>query len=222
MIWSAFILGILGSVHCAMMCGPLMIGVVSQHKPGYSALIHHLGRWLGYVFLAICFQLIVSPLRVFKLQQYVGIISGILLIVYGLKSFIPFVNRFFIRITYFLSELMLKQTSSSISKLFLGLLNGLLPCGLSFGAAILSMNTPSIYHAALYMVVFGLGTTPILWMMMKVTSYPVLNSFRKFQKYLAHILLILGCILVIRSMGLGIPYLSPEFNDKATRVNCCE
>ena len=84
------------------------------------------------------------------------------------------------------------------------------------------MNTPSIYHAALYMVVFGLGTTPILWMMKKVTSYPVLNSFRKFQKYLAHILLILGCILVIRSMGLGIPYLSPEFNDKETRVNCCE
>lgn len=222
MIWSAFLLGFLGSIHCAMMCGPLMLGVASQHQSKYSIFIHHLGRWLGYVLLAIFFQLIVSPLRIFKLQQYIGFVSGVLLVIYGLKSFIPILNRFFIRITYLLSEQMLKQTSNQLGNLFLGLLNGLLPCGLSFGAAILSMNTSSIYHAGLYMVVFGIGTTPILWMMNRLTTFSVLNTVRKFQKYMPHILLIIGCILVVRSLGLGIPYLSPGFNDKESKITCCE
>lgn len=222
MIWSAFLLGFLGSIHCAMMCGPLMLGVVSQHQSKYSIVIHHLGRWLGYAFLALFFQLIVSPLRIFELQQHIGFVSGVLLIVYGLKSFIPILNQFFIRITYVLSEHMLKQTSTPIGNLFLGLLNGLLPCGLSFGAAILSMNTSSIYHAGLYMVAFGMGTTPILWMVSRLTTFSVLNTVRKFQKYMPHILLIVGCILIVRSLGLGIPYLSPEFNNKESRITCCK
>jgi sulfite exporter TauE/SafE len=72
MIWSAFILGILGSVHCAIICGPLMIGVVSQYHSKYSILTHHFGRWIGYVILTGFFQLVVSPLKVFQLQQYVS------------------------------------------------------------------------------------------------------------------------------------------------------
>ena len=222
MIWSAFILGILGSVHCAIICGPLMIGVVSQYHSKYSILTHHFGRWIGYVILAGFFQLVVSPLKVFQLQQYVSFLSGLLLIIYALKGFIPFLNRFFIRVTYVLSEQMLNQTSSPFGNLFLGIFNGLLPCGLSFSAAILSMNSSSVYDAGLYMLAFGLGTTPILWVMSKLTTFSISNPVKKLHRHIPHILLVVGCILIIRSMGLGIPYLSPEYNTNDSTISCCE
>ena len=118
MIWSAFLLGFLGSIHCAMMCGPLLLGVASQYQSKYSMLIHHFGRWIGYIILAGFFQIVVSPFKIFQLQQYIGFLSGVLLIIYGLKGFIPFLNRFFIRVTYVISEQMLKQTSSPFGNFF--------------------------------------------------------------------------------------------------------
>jgi len=87
----------------------------------------------------------------------------------------------------------------------LGILNGLLPCGLSFGAAILSVNTGSTLGAGTYMVVFGLGTLPILLAMSYLLQLGLQKYLRKFNVYTPRILLIVGFILILRSAGLGIP-----------------
>ena len=64
---------------------------------------------------------------------------------------------------------MLGASVGRTGNIALGVLNGLLPCGLSFSAAILSVNSGSMQAAALYMLIFGLGTLPVL---LAISSLP--------------------------------------------------
>lgn len=220
-MWSAFILGLLGSLHCAAMCGPFMLGLAAREYSLFSLLVHHVGRWVGYIILAVFFYFIVSPLQVFEMQQYIGLFSGILLVVYGLKSYIPPVNKLFTKITSLISAKMINSKSGRTGNVVLGVLNGLLPCGLSFGAAILSVNAGSLVGAGTYMVVFGLGTLPILLAMSYLPQLGLQKTLRKFNAYTPKILLVVGFLLIIRSAGLGIPYLSPTYNSSAQEMECC-
>lgn len=221
MMWSAFILGLLGSLHCAAMCGPFMLGLAAREYSLFSLLVHHVGRWIGYIILAVFFYFVVSPLQIFELQQYIGLFSGILLVIYGLKSYIPPVNKLFTKITALISDRMMKSKSGRTGNIMLGVLNGLLPCGLSFGAAILSVNTGSLVNAGAYMVVFGLGTLPILLAMSYLPQLGLQKSLRKFNAYTPKILLVVGFVIIIRSAGLGIPYISPAYNVQAQEMECC-
>ena len=116
---------------------------------------------------------------------------------------------------------MINANAGRTGNLFLGVLNGLLPCGLSFGAAILSVNAGSIWNAALYMVVFGLGTLPILLAISYFPQFGMQKTLRKFNAYTPKILLVMGFLLIIRSAGLGIPYLSPTYNVQQEEMECC-
>ncbi len=160
-------------------------------------------------------------IELFEAQQHIGLFSGLLLITYSLKNKIPFLNKGFVKLTYFLSVQMQKYTSSAMGSVVLGILNGLLPCGLSFGAAILSMNEPTTIRAALFMIIFGFGTTPLLGLVNLVPTFSWRKSWFKFQRYIPILLLVLGCLIVIRSMGLGVPYLSPTFDAEKVELSCC-
>lgn len=222
MMWSAFVLGLLGSLHCAAMCGPFMLGLAAREYSLFSLLVHHIGRWLGYIVLAVFFYFIVSPLQVFHMQQYIGLASGILLVIYALKSYLPPVEKLLSKLTKRVADKMLKTKTSRTGNIFLGVLNGLLPCGLSFGAAILSVNAGSMVNAGLYMVVFGLGTLPILLAMSYLPQLGFKNAIRHFNQYSSKILLIVGLLLILCSAGLGIPYLSPKYDAHSENMECCE
>lgn len=222
MLWSAFILGLLGSLHCAAMCGPFMLGLAARQYSLFSLLVHHVGRWFGYILLSTFFYFIVSPLQIFELQQYVGLVSGVLLIIYGLKSYIPVVNKIFARVTSLISDKMIKSKAGRTGNVVLGVLNGLLPCGLSFGAAIMSVNTGSFGASALYMVVFGLGTLPILLAMSYLPQLGLQKSLKKLNSWTPKLLVIIGFVLILRSAGLGIPYLSPTYDVQEEKMECCE
>jgi sulfite exporter TauE/SafE len=198
-----------------------MLGLAAREYSLFSLLVHHVGRWIGYIILATFFYFIISPLQIFELQQYIGLVSGILLLVYGLKSYIPPVNRLFAKITALISVKMINSKSGRTGNVVLGVLNGLLPCGLSFGAAILSVNAGSLVGAGTYMVVFGLGTLPILLAMSYLPQLGFQKSLKKFNAYTPKILLLVGFLLIIRSAGLGIPYLSPAYNSHSHEMECC-
>ena len=222
MIWTALGIGVLGSLHCAAMCGPFMLGLAGKNYNLFSLIIHHLGRWLGYITLAVVFSLLVSPLQVFELQQYVALVSGILLMLYGLKGYIKPVANFLNAVTNRISKKMAGTSVGRTGNIFLGYLNGLLPCGLSFGTAILSVNTGSLANAALYMVLFGIGTLPVL---LGISYLPKLGNrqlLAKFNTITPKLILLAGFLLVIRSAGLGIPYLSPDYNVEEEKMECCE
>ena len=222
MMWSAFILGLFGSLHCAAMCGPLMLGLSTKNYSLFAFLVHHLGRWIGYIILALLFYGIVSPLYIFELQQYVALVSGILLILFGLKSYIKPINALVEWFSSVISTKMINSKYGRTGNLFLGVLNGLLPCGLSFSAAILSVNAGGIANTSLYMVLFGLGTLPVLLAISYLPAFGKNYWIAKINLWIPRAMLLAGFLLIIRSAGLGIPYLSPAYNADLDQMECCE
>jgi sulfite exporter TauE/SafE len=221
MMWSAFLLGLLGSFHCAAMCGPLMLGLGARGYSLFNLVVHHVGRWIGYSALAVVFRLAVSPLYLFELQQYIAFLSGGFLIVFGLKAHIPVVQKSFAKLTQAVSSQMNTLHAARTGSLFLGILNGLLPCGLSFGAAILSLNTATFWQSAVYMVIFGLGTMPMLWVIAYLPRFGKQGFIRDFNQWTPKLMVVIGVVVIIRSAGWGIPFISPTYNAQEERAECC-
>ena len=103
---------------------------------------------------------------------------------------------------------LLKQRS--VGSLYaLGLLNGLLPCGLVYVAAAAALAAGSILMSGVYMAAFGLGTIPMMFgfglIGMKLQQ---LLRFR-LQRLVPFSLILVASLLLLRGMALGIPYLSP-------------
>ena len=85
MLLSAFILGLLGSLHCVGMCGPIafMLPVDRSNslKKVSQVLLYHIGRLVTYSFIGLCFGLIGKSLYIFGIQQRLSIIIGVIMIV---------------------------------------------------------------------------------------------------------------------------------------------
>ena len=102
----------------------------------------------------------------------------------------------------------------------MGVINGLLPCGLVYIALTGALVYDTPQKSLIYMVIFGLGTCPV---MIGCYLFPQLNLGRKiafFNKLLPIALFIMGVWILSRGLGLGIPYLSPD--DTLLRINQVE
>src|SRR5690554_435655 len=84
MLFSAVILGLVSSLHCVGMCGPIamMLPVDRQNKARKTLqiILYHLGRLLSYGFLGLIFGLIGRSLYLAGIQQQLSIVIGILII----------------------------------------------------------------------------------------------------------------------------------------------
>src|SRR5690606_22387661 len=85
MLWSAVILGLLGSFHCVGMCGPIafMLPVDRENtsKKVFQIFTYHFGRILAYSMIGLFFGLIGKSLYIFGFQQQLSIGIGVLMIV---------------------------------------------------------------------------------------------------------------------------------------------
>src|SRR5215471_896062 len=81
---TAFILGLIGSLHCAGMCGPLALALpgstcrTSRFLVGRLA--YNLGRILTYCMLGVVFGLVGKTLLLAGLQRWLSISLGIVLL----------------------------------------------------------------------------------------------------------------------------------------------
>ena len=119
--------------------------------------------------------------------------------------------------------------SGSAQSLFLfGIINGFLPCGFVYVALAGAMTTGGFASGALFMALFGLGTTPIMLATSLVGKF-VSGSLRSRMNKLIHVFaIILAIIFILRGLSLGIPFLSPpekKLNVPVTvehaQENCC-
>jgi len=105
-------------------------------------------------------------------------------------------------------DLFQKKTFGSLFTI--GLLNGLLPCGLVYVALASSLNTTDVYKGALLMFFFGLGTMPLLFVLSLAGKYLSVR-FRTFiHKSVPIIIVTLGILFILRGLNLGIPFISPS------------
>ncbi len=170
-ITGALLAGLVTSLHCAGMCGPIACGVGTLAKTEgermTAATLYHGGRLFSYgVIGAICGSLGKQPLQWFFDSPAVllpwALVVALVLSAFGLDKKIPrpaILNRFTAR-----ARFQTKRFSTLGAASMMGLLTPLLPCGplyLVFGVALLS-GSPA--KGAEFTLAFGLGTVPLLWL----------------------------------------------------------
>lgn len=113
--------------------------------------------------------------------------------------------------------------SKNIGELFLlGMANGILPCGLVYFAVIGAVATGSTLSAVAFMALFGLGTLPAMFLFGYFGMSLSVSVRNKMKKAVPYFLTVMGMLLILRGLGLDIPYVSPVLPQAApTEVIDC-
>jgi sulfite exporter TauE/SafE len=225
-LWTAFILGLVGSLHCAGMCGPLALALPQTGNSGLSfsagRFAYNLGRVATYCLLGIVFGLLGKTLLLAGIQRWVSIALGVALLI-GL-----FASRklaLWRPVTALVGILKTKMSAqlrrrSFVALVTLGLFNGLLPCGLVYVAGAGATAAGGLLSGVSYMAAFGAGTMPMM-LAIGLSGKLVPFSLRlKLQKAIPISVFILAALLILRGMALGIPYISPVL-PADSGMSCC-
>lgn len=216
---SALVLGFTGSFHCAGMCGPIALALPlhgnTLNGRIFGGLLYNLGRTFTYAVMGAVFGLLGQGVEMIGFQQKVSVIMGGIMIVSAIFPAI-FRNQYSLNKSWFslvgglkasMDRMFTIRTFSSL--FFIGMLNGLLPCGLVYIAIAGAIGTGDAVEGTLFMVLFGLGTIPMLLgisLAGNMVSIPIRN---RINKLIPVLVVVVGIFFVLRGLSLGIPYLSP-------------
>ncbi|AWG21950.1 hypothetical protein FFWV33_10650 [Flavobacterium faecale] len=219
MIYTAFIFGLISSFHCIGMCGPIaMMLPVDRKNPVKKTtqiLTYHLGRLTAYATIGLLFGVLGRGLFIAGFQQKLSIFIGIAMI---LVVVIPerklaqynFSKPVFRAISTIKSKLGQQFKNKSYSSLFtIGLLNGFLPCGMVYVALFGAIAMQSASLGVAYMLLFGLGTVPMMSAVVYINSFLTISIRNKIQKVIPYVAIVIAILFILRGLGLGIPYVSP-------------
>ena len=220
MLYSAFILGLISSLHCVGMCGPIAMMLPVDHqneaKKVTQIITYHLGRLTAYATIGLIFGLLGRGFFLAGLQQKMSIFIGLAMILVVLIPERIFSKYNFSKPVYKVisnlkSTLGKQLKSKSYKSLFtIGLLNGFLPCGMVYVALFGAIAMQSAGFGVLYMLLFGLGTVPLMTIVVYIHSLLKLPFRNKIQKAIPYVAVIIGVLFILRGLGLGIPYISPS------------
>ncbi|MGB5647810.1 MAG: sulfite exporter TauE/SafE family protein [Muriicola sp.] len=232
MVYTAFLLGLMGSLHCVGMCGPiafmLPLDREDKFKMSMQVLVYHLGRMGAYALLGLAFGFFGKGLYLFGAQQYLSIGMGILMIlamVIPQKKLNTFriskpVYRLISGLKSRLGTLLKKRTADTF--VTIGFLNGFLPCGLVYMALFASIAMASPLEGSLYMVLFGIGTIPLMTSAAFLGKLLKTPARKRIRQLIPIFVVLVGILFILRGLGLGIPYVSPKpmTNVVSTQIEC--
>lgn len=220
MLYSAFLFGLISSLHCIGMCGPIaMMLPVDRKNPSKKVtqiLTFHLGRITAYATIGFVFGFLGKGFYLAGIQQQLSIFIGIMiifivLIPVKLFSKYNFSQPIFKIISNIKTALGNQFKNKSYKSLFtIGLLNGFLPCGMVYVALFGAIAMQSPVYGSFYMILFGLGTIPLMSSVIYMNSFLSISVRNKIQKVIPLVAIGIGCLFILRGLGLGIPYISPS------------
>lgn len=230
MLAAAFVLGVAGSAHCIGMCGPIALAVPSPSSRWsarlWSTLILNSGRLFTYAMLGVAFGAFGAGLRLAGLQQGVSIVAGVVLL---LSVALPGMLERWLpqgRLSVFIGRLRsilgrnLRRTAPE-ALFFSGALNGLLPCGLVYAAAIGSTATGTLSAGVAFMVAFGLGTWPALIALRMGGSLLATDVRQLLRKASPYLVSAVALLMILRGLELGIPFVSPGAITQPLQATAC-
>lgn len=239
-VLTGFLLGLTSNFHCIGMCGPIAMAIPVKRKNNFTvlsgALQYNLGRIITYSILGLLVGSIGLTINTLGFLQWLSIIAGIGLILIAWRHVF---SSFFsarlpqLRIQSFLNAGLGKiiKSKSPFKLLFLGSLNGLLPCGMVYAALLNALLTGEILFSGIAMAAFGIGTLPamiaVTFMANKITP----QWRQRMNKAVPYLLTVVGLLIVLRGMNLNIPYISPKIsvveqsnessNEQNLEMSCC-
>lgn len=229
MLYTAIIFGLISSLHCIGMCGPIAMMLPVDHKnPSKKALqvlIYHMGRLTSYGILGLAFGLLGRGFYMAGIQQQLSIAVGVGMIVLAVVpekilanyNFSKPVYRLIAKIKSSLGAQFKRKTPDALFTI--GLFNGLLPCGLVYAALFGAIAMQNVSMGIAYMILYGLGTIPMMSAVVYVSSLLSMPFRSQLQKAVPIVTVVIGVLFVLRGMGLDIAYISPSTMNLFVQAN---
>ena len=210
-LFSAFIAGLVGSVHCIGMCGGI-VGLLTMSLPdnvrqSYLRLIpylltYNIGRISSYIIAGVLMGFLGSQFsQVLPLEnpRLVAMwVSGLFMIALGLYigawwqtlTFLEKAGGYLWRKIEPLGRRFL-PVKHPLQALGLGLVWGWLPCGLVYAILFFALTSNSAWNGGLLMLAFGLGTLPMLLTMGATTQWITKFAHKLIVRRIAGLIVIL-------------------------------
>lgn len=221
-IISAFLLGLTGSFHCIGMCGPIALAVPykkgSETTRWLSFGIYLSGKTITYTLLGIGFGLLGGQVSLIGSQQVLSIISGsllllvVVLMIWWPRSYHsnPLQRLISDRLIPVFGKVLKDPTPAT--PFILGMLNGLLPCGLVYMGLLGASASGSAWAGGVFMLMFGIGTIPVMFSFLALATKPGYGLRQQVQRFTPVFVALVGIMLILRGMNLGIPFVSPDLS----------
>ena len=219
-----FIIGLLTSFHCIGMCGGIVLSqtIGKNEDPsknlndGQAALkkdkkawvipsvTYNLGRVLAYTFIGGLVggigQIISFP-GIWK--GLIPMLGGTFMIIMGINLLdaFPFLRKLNIHMPYFAAKIIMGNTKRT--PFYIGLLTGLMPCGPLQIVQLYALGTGSVVKGALSMLIFSLGTVPLLFGLGGLNTIITKKQSGIILKVSAILIIILGIVMIGRGMALS-------------------
>ncbi|MDN3586026.1 sulfite exporter TauE/SafE family protein [Pedobacter aquatilis] len=223
-------MGLFGSLHCAVMCGPIMLSLPMQRRSlfegGLSLLLYQSGRILTYTVLGFIAGWIGQTFSIIANQKILSISLGMMLVLMPIIQFSAKYGKVLSKVQLAFVNPMSKLTSKVFKlpfwEFFAGALNGIIPCGMVYLAFATAINSANATGGAEFMFLFGLGTAPLLIMISLGGIY--LKRYIRFNtnRLIPWFMLFVGMLLILRACELGIPFISPYTNTHFSKGAICK
>ena len=213
MFWylSAWMMGLIGSTHCIGMCGPLALSLpvnaTSLWGRLLQALAYNVGRVITYSVLGAGIGIGASLLIPHTIQSSFSFFLGGVFVLLGLMLF--FTGRFkSFQIlpkhwSQWVTTAMLRFMGNGhpAKVMVMGMLNGLLPCGMVYMALVTAFASGNLFTSMGFMTFFGLGTMPAMWAAVFFSQY-LQGGFRQIlRKSYPVVYILIGTLLMLRGFN---------------------
>lgn len=211
-MYAALLLGLAGSLHCAGMCGPLVLALpgYGRRRALFDAVVYHSGRIGVYSLLGLAFGLFGKGLHLAGFQQITSIAAGGLMLFAAvfatrwerLSGLIGPANVYFRKGWQALGRLLQRHPLGGMFAA--GMLNGLLPCGMVYLALAGAIATSEAWEGARFMALFGAGTAPLL-LALSWAGHTLKATLRRRFRFVQPVLLAAaGLLLLSRGLHLDV------------------
>ena len=168
---AAFVAGLVTSLHCAGMCGPLlcMLGPARGERTDATTIntVYHVSRIGGYMLFGLVAGAVGRVPTGFFSDTLVRYLPWVLVVFFLMVAFrvdrrlprLGWMSRVQLRIQARLRGRPRTQVAG-----IMGALTPLLPCGPLYFLIALAALSGSAARGAEFMLAFGLGTVPLLWL----------------------------------------------------------
>lgn len=229
---AAILLGLISSLHCIGMCGPIAMALPLDRSSlltkTVGAASYNIGRFLSYVILGALFGVIGQSFFTAGLQRTISVVIGVLFVVsvvfpvfskkgYNLEAYM---GKYYSRLKSTFARQFKKKTYSAL--LLIGVLNGLLPCGMVYLGLAAAISTGHFLKGAELMLFFGLGTLPAMWMVSVIGDLVSMKFKAKMRKAIPVFVGVMGVLFILRGMNLNVPYLSPFIDRVTPEITVCD
>ena len=202
-----FMVGLITSLHCVGMCGGIMLSqsILKESKGKFDSIkpaaLYNTGRVVSYTILGGLVGALGSVLSLsLPIKAGLQIFAGIFMIIMGLNMFGlgPF-RKLNLKLPW--SSCTVKNKPKT--PFFVGLLNGLMPCGPLQTMQLYALGTGSALGGALSMFLFSLGTVPLMLTFGAVSGLLSKGYTKKLLKFCGILVVILGVIMSRRGLVLA-------------------